>query len=129
MQFKIINMKAMLLPFLFLHTVLSSCSPKANVPVTAKDSTPVCILKRIEEIKKEPVWSPAAEINEYSYAGRTVYLVTANCCDQFITLMDKRCEVLCAPSGGFTGSGDGACPDFYKQAKHLRLVWKDERGQ
>ncbi|MBE7171053.1 MAG: hypothetical protein INR73_10715 [Williamsia sp.] len=87
------------------------------------------MLKRIEEIKKEPVWSPPAEINEYSYNGQTVYLITANCCDQFITLVNKQCQVLCAPSGGFTGRGDGACPDFAQKAKHLRLVWKDERGQ
>ena len=121
-------MKEMLFIYLLLHALLS-CSPKAGGQASINDSTPVCILKRIEEIKKEPVWSPAAEINEYSYNGQTVYLVTADCCDQFITLMSKRCEVLCAPSGGFTGRGDGNCPDFYEKAKHLRLVWKDERGE
>lgn len=119
-------MKEVLFSCIMLQA-LFACTPKSGTHTTLKDSTPVCIIRRIEEIKKQPVWSPPAEINEYSYNGQTVYLITADCCDQFITLADKSCAVLCAPSGGYTGSGDGRCPDFNEKAKHIRLVWKDER--
>lgn len=124
-----VYMKQVIILYLFLQTFFS-CSPKTSARSTVvKDSTPVCILKRIEEIKKQPVWSPPAEISEYGYNGQTVYLITADCCDQFIMLVNKECQVLCAPAGGFTGRGDEGCPDFFQRAKLLRVVWKDERGQ
>jgi hypothetical protein len=88
---------------------------------------PLCIQAKIDEIKKEARWNPPAEVNEYLYNGKKVYLFTSDCCDQFITLVDATCNSVCAPSGGITGAGDGRCPDFYKEAMHLRLVWKDPR--
>lgn len=98
--------------------VLASCNKKLM---------PSCIQQKITEIKAQPRWNPPAEINEYEYNGKKVYLVTANCCDQYITLVDASCNYICAPSGGITGSGDGKCKDFFQVAKHIRLVWKDER--
>jgi len=98
--------------------VLSSCSKKLG---------PSCIQQKIAEIKAQAKWNPPAEINEYEYNGRRVFLLTADCCDQFITIVDDSCNYICAPSGGITGSGDGKCRDFYQKAKHIRLVWKDNR--
>ena len=100
-------------------------------PITASpaaaDQTPSCILTKIDSIKKEPVWNPPAEIYEYEYQGKKVYAISSNCCDFFNTVVDSDCNYICAPSGGFTGRGDGKCKDFFKEAKQLRLVWKDER--
>jgi len=93
----------------------------------APTDIPTCIQARINEIKKEPKWNPPASINEYLYNGQKVYLITADCCDQFISLVDGSCNAICAPSGGITGKGDGKCPDFDEKAKHLRLIWKDDR--
>jgi hypothetical protein len=98
--------------------LLQSCSKKF---------VPACVQQKIGEIKAQPKWNPPAEINEYEYNGQRVFLVTANCCDQFITLMDNKCNYICAPSGGITGSGDGKCKDFSQKAKHIRLIWRDER--
>lgn len=95
-----------------------------NIP---SPSTPSCLQQKIDSLKKEPVWNPPAEIYEYEYEGKKVYVMSANCCDQFTTIVDADCKYVCAPSGGFTGRGDGKCPDFFKVAKQLRLVWKDER--
>ncbi len=111
----------------FLFFLLLSCAPSAGHKSPARDGTPPCILKRIEEIKKEPVWSPAAEITEYLYHGKTVYLITADCCDQFVTVVDPGCNVQCAPYGGFTGRGDGRCNDFRDSARLVKQVWKDNR--
>ncbi|MCE3282800.1 MAG: hypothetical protein K0Q66_1537 [Chitinophagaceae bacterium] len=105
---------------LFSIAVLQSCNRKLA-------GTPACISKKIEEIKSQAKWNPPAEINEYEYNGKRVFLVSANCCDQYFMLLDGTCNSICAPSGGLTGGGDGKCTDFYKNAKHIRLVWKDPR--
>ena len=89
--------------------------------------TPACIQQKIDQIKAQPKWNPPAEVNEYMYQDKKVYLFSSNCCDQYNMLYDENCNALCAPSGGFTGRGDGKCADFNDKAKHVRLVWKDER--
>ena len=43
------------------------------------------------------------------YAGKPAYLIPSPCCDKFDYLYDSRGVILCAPSGGFTGRGDGSC--------------------
>lgn len=93
----------------------------------ASQSTPACIQRKIDEIKAQPKWNPPAEVNEYIYNDQHVYLFSSPCCDQYNMLYDGNCTALCAPSGGFTGRGDQKCTDFNDKAKHVRLVWKDER--
>jgi len=90
-------------------------------------SLPSCLQQRISAIQKEAKWNPPAEINEYVYHGKKVYLFSANCCDQFNTLVDENCNTLCAPSGGITGKGDRKCTDFADSATHVPVVWKDDR--
>ncbi len=103
----------------------SAIESKATTAINQK--APACILQKIDSIKKEPVWNPPAEIYEYEYQGKKVYAISSNCCDFFNTVVDADCKYVCAPSGGFTGRGDGKCVDFFKMAKQVRLVWKDER--
>ncbi|MBC7946908.1 MAG: hypothetical protein H7Y42_03440 [Chitinophagaceae bacterium] len=83
--------------------------------------------QKIDAIKAQTVWNPPAEVNEYLYQGKLTYLITSNCCDQYIMLYDGTCTPICAPSGGYTGKGDGKCADFSTNATHIRLIWKDER--
>jgi hypothetical protein len=101
-------------------SVLNNCHKKEKGMV-------VCVQKKIEEIKKEPVWNPPAEVNEYTYEDKQVFLFTSDCCDQYIMLYDGSCKYICAPSGGIDGTGDGKCDDFFKKATHVRLIWKDPR--
>jgi hypothetical protein len=118
----------LLLSFYSSLLALLACNSKmATIASPLETSEPSCIQRRIDSIKQQPVWNPPAEVHEYEYNGKKVYLFSANCCDQFNTLMDANCNYVCAPSGGFTGKGDRKCNDFYDTAKHLRLVWKDER--
>lgn len=77
---------------------------------------PTCIKQKIEEIKAQPRWNPPAEINEYVYEERKVYLFSSNCCDQYNVVYDENCNPVCAPSGGFTGKGDMKCADFFTKA-------------
>ncbi|MDQ6815551.1 MAG: hypothetical protein M3040_17615 [Bacteroidota bacterium] len=129
--------------FLLIVVAMTACSRKMSTETSsagAVDSlahvvaasipgieAPTCILQKIDSIKKQPVWNPPAEIYEYEYDGNKVYAISSNCCDFFNAVVDANCKYICAPSGGFTGRGDGKCVDFFKVAKQLRLVWKDER--
>ncbi|MGZ3957541.1 MAG: DUF6970 domain-containing protein [Flavisolibacter sp.] len=88
---------------------------------------PACIQQKIDSIRKEPRWNPPAEVREYLYRGIRVYYFSSNCCDQYNTVYDENCGYIGAPSGGFTGRGDGKCPGFTDSAKQIRLVWRDDR--
>lgn len=102
---------------------LAGCAASKSATTTI----PICIQQRIDSLKRQPKQNPAASIEEYRYNGRKVYLYSAPCCDQYNVLVDENCNQLCAPSGGFTGKGDGKCADFKTQATFIKVVWKDER--
>lgn len=95
---------------------------------TIQSTIPECIKAKINDILSEPVWNPPATITQYLYNDRTTYLISSNCCDQFITLYDESCKPICAPSGGFTGHGDGRCMNFGEQAKFIEEIWSDKRS-
>lgn len=115
----------MKLAIFFAAAFLSLAARKCGK--SAADTIPACVQARIDEIKKQPVWNPPAQVEEYRYNGRRVFLFSSNCCDQYNEAVDENCNYLCAPSGGYTGKGDGKCPDFRDKAELVRLVWKDER--
>ena len=88
--------------------------------------TPSCIDSKIEVLKKEPVANPLAEVWKWETEGKIYYYFNAACCDQFSTLYNDKCEIICAPDEGFTGRGDGKCPEFPNEVIKS-LIWKDER--
>ena len=88
---------------------------------------PSCIQQKIDELKAMSQGNPPAKITEYEYEGKRVYLLTKPCCDQYNELYDSNCNMICAPSGGLTGKGDGKCPGFEANAKLIRVVWEDKR--
>lgn len=100
-----------------------------QAPAPAAACPPDKIQTKIAELKAQPKANPAYEVWEYQYRGQKVYLVTADCCDQYTTVYDACLNVLCAPSGGFTGRGDGKCPDFNEKATDKKLVWRDPRKE
>ncbi|QJX46197.1 hypothetical protein HMJ29_04290 [Hymenobacter taeanensis] len=81
----------------------------------------------IEQLKQKPKQTPAAEVTQYTYKGNTVYLVTGGCCDNYNYLFDRCGNVLCAASGGLSGTGDGRCADFTAKATDPVLLWRDPR--
>lgn len=94
---------------------------------TEMSGIPACVQARIDSIKKEPRWNPPAQVDEYNFNGKRVFLFSSNCCDQYNVLVDGDCIYQCAPTGGLTGKGDGQCPGFEQSATHIKLVWKDPR--
>lgn len=115
-------MKVLLLAFSILTLTTQQCAKKMH-----STTLPACIQQKIDSIKAQPRWNPPAEVWEYTYNGKRVFLVSADCCDQYTTLYDDKCNYVCAPSGGLTGTGDRKCDDFNATAKQVRLVWKDSR--
>jgi hypothetical protein len=124
-------MKYLLIMLISTTLMSETCKNKknaaANDGLVAIDSIPSCIRQKIDSIKKEPRYNPPAEVNEYSYKGKRAFLFSSDCCDFFNSLFDSGCNYMGAPSGGFTGRGDGKLPDFDKEAKLVKLVWKDPR--
>lgn len=87
---------------------------------------PNCVERKIKKIKKEKVQNPPAKVWEWKVNGETYYYITSDCCDQFNYLYDDKCNEICAPDGGFSGSGDGKCPQFNGPIEKT-LVWEDDR--
>jgi hypothetical protein len=112
---------------LLVYSFVVAMAGMCNKHKCSDNNIPHCIQARIDQIKKEPKWNPPASIDEYLYNGKKVYLISADCCDQFNGMVDESCNYVCAPSGGITGKGDGKCADFDQKAQHLRLIWKDNR--
>ena len=48
----------------------------------------------------------------------------AGCCDQLDPLVDARGVLVCYPTGGYTGRGDGKCLGALPPAAQRREVWR-----
>jgi hypothetical protein len=72
-----------------------------------------------------PVANPPRAILRTTYAGRTVYFVSATCCDIPSELYEESGALICFPNGGFAG-GDGRCPGF-TLSPDSATVWRDAR--
>jgi hypothetical protein len=108
-------MKRLLVFIVVLLTV--SCN---QTELISKENCPSCF----KSIQKQS--NPPLEIWRYVYNNQLVYLTKSDCCDQYDQLYDSNCTLLCAPSGGITGKGDGKCYDFNEKATHRLLVWKKD---
>lgn len=87
--------------------------------------TPRCIKNEIEQLSKAGRQNPPAEVWKWQTGDKAYYYFNAPCCDQYSRLVDENCTIVCAPDGGFTGKGDGNCPDLSSAEK--TLIWKDVR--
>ena len=111
----------------FLSLALLALMSRESCSKKKAEGLPACVQARIDSIRAQPRWNPPARVEEYTYRGRTVYLFSAPCCDQYHTAWDGDCRYVCAPSGGMTGKGDRKCTDFTAEAQLVRTVWRDER--
>jgi hypothetical protein len=110
----------LLLLAVLLLVILIGCTQSA-------DNYPGWINHLISSYEKQPVGNPPQSIWQYQYQGQTVYFIPAQCCDQFSMLYDAAGKTICAPDGGFSGQGDGKCPDFFQASGNKKLIWKDSR--
>jgi hypothetical protein len=110
--------------FLILFAV---CSVMTACSQTTQSSNPAWVDKLIAQFERDPVGNPPQSIWSYEYNDQVVYFIPAQCCDMYSTLYDASGNVICAPDGGFTGKGDGRCPDFFSQRTNEQLIWQDSR--
>ncbi len=105
--------------------LLSAISTSCN-KLDLDKSVPNCIERKIKKIKKDELRNPPAKVWEWKVDGNTYYYFNSDCCDQYNYLYDDNCNEVCAPDGGFMGTGDGKCPDFSGQTEKI-LIWEDDR--
>ena len=90
-------------------------------------SIPGWLTQLINQLKAQPVANPPAKIIRYTYKGETVYYLPPKCCDVPSVLYDAQGNSICSPDGGFTGHGDGQCPDFFSERTNETIIWEDNR--
>ena len=81
----------------------------------------------IREFDAQPVANPPAFVGRYDYRGRSVYFVPQRCCDIMGVVYRLDGSVMCYPEGGFSGTGDGRCTDFFVERTNEEIVWRDAR--
>ena len=84
---------------------------------------PPCIQNFIEHNGRVDSGERLLAIYRYKYQKHYVYFGYSDCCDMYNLLFDSDCHVLCAPNGGFSGAGDGKCPNFFKEATEKTELW------
>jgi len=73
---------------------------------------PASWIKEQIEAYERPASDVATRVmRKVTYAGQPAYLIPSPCCDKYDFLYDAKGTILCAPSGGFAGGGDGSCPE------------------
>jgi hypothetical protein len=71
------------------------------------------------KLYERPTNEASSVTGKRTYAGGPAYLIPSPCCDKYDYLYDSRGVILCAPSGGFTGRGDGSCPDVSRPTRKI----------
>ena len=102
--------------------IFNTCCDKRELD----SEIPACIEEEIEIFKNSAVKEPSAQVWKWQVDDKTYYYIPSECCDQFNFLYDENCQIICAPDGGFSGAGDGNCPDFQGPIERT-LVWVDQR--
>jgi hypothetical protein len=91
---------------------------------------------KIWDYQSRSVSNPPRSIIKTTFEGKPVYYVPPVCCDIPSELYTEDGTLMCYPSGGITGNGDGKCPMFRveysdntKNSKDNKtsLVWADKR--
>jgi hypothetical protein len=103
----------------------AACATQGPV---ANESLPAWLRALTRELETQPIANPPASIVRYDYRGQVVYYLSARCCDIPSNLYTAAGAIICHPDGGFSGSGDGRCSDFFAQRSNEEIVWRDPRG-
>ena len=107
--------------------VLAGITVACSGAPTAPDTSPSWLSAVIAEMQAGPAANPPAMVARYVYNGQIVYFVPQRCCDIASVLYSASGSVICHPDGGFTGRGDGQCPDFFALRREEHIVWRDTR--
>ena len=116
-----------------VNPAATAAADAASAPADAASGTqrpalPPAVTAVLNRLMRAPVTNPPRSLWQTQYKGRTVFLIPAECCDVPAAVLTTQGKVLCEPFGGFSGQGDGRCPDFVATRTAPRLLWKDPRA-
>ena len=99
----------------------ASSAPSTRVEVSG---LPEWLRIRLADYDALPGPAAPRAVYEVPWRGGVAYYVQAGCCDQLDALVDANGVLLCHPTGGFTGRGDGKCLEELPTVAHRREVWR-----
>lgn len=105
-------------------SVIADTSGNPPPALHAAPGLPAWLAAMVADFDTQPAHTAPHAAFALPYLGGTAYLLTTSCCDQFNPLYDARGVVICHPSGGFTGRGDGKCPAPLPPDAERREVWR-----
>jgi hypothetical protein len=112
---------------LLIFVLSAGCGRNPSAPDSALTS-PAWLTTVIRQLETQPVANPPAFVARYEYKGDTVYFVPQRCCDVMSVVYRSDGAVMCQADGGFAGTGDGRCPDFFAERRNERIIWRDPRS-
>jgi len=111
-----------------LSVVLSAGCGGSPAAPDAASTQPAWLATVIRQLETQPVANPPAFVARYEYKGNTVYFVPQRCCDVMSVVYRADGAVMCQADGGFAGTGDGRCPDFFAERRNEHIIWRDPRS-
>ena len=99
----------------------ASAAPSTRAEVSG---LPEWLRIRLADYDAQPGPAAPRAVYELPYRGGVAYYVQAGCCDQLDPLIDARGVIVCYPTGGFTGRGDGKCLAQLPAVAQRREVWR-----
>ena len=99
----------------------ASSAPSTRAEVSG---LPEWLRIRLADYDAQPGPAAPRAVYELPYRGGVAYYVQAGGCDQLDPLIDARGVIVCYPTGGFTGRGDGKCLEELPVVAHRREVWR-----
>ena len=94
--------------------------------IELEEGVPSCVKKMIKKTKKGKSDNLATEVWKWTVDNQIYYYFSGGCSDCLNYLYDNNCNLICAPSGGFSWGGDGNCPSsiYNNQIERIK-IWED----
>jgi len=99
----------------------ASSSPSSRVEVAG---LPEWLRIRLADYDAQSGPAAPRAVFEVAYGDGIAYYTLAGCCDQLDPLVNANGVLVCYPTGGYTGHGDGKCPGALPPPTQRREVWR-----
>jgi hypothetical protein len=99
----------------------ASSAPSNRVEVSG---VPEWLRIRLADYDAQPGAAAPRAVFQVRYGGGVAYYTLAGCCDQLDPLVDANGVLVCYPTGGYTGLGDGKCRGALPPVGERREVWR-----
>ena len=99
----------------------ASSSPSTRVEVAG---LPEWLRIRLADYDAQTGPAAPRAVFQVAYGDSVAYYTLAGCCDQLDPLVNASGVLVCYPTGGYTGHGDGMCPGALPAPAQRREVWR-----